>query len=112
MNTSAIEIKLITIAEACAHIPGRGKKRIHPSTICRWILSGCPSRGGARIKLAAVRVGGRWMLSHSALDEFFASLATTEPVPAAVPRAERHRTDFQRQAASEKAVLELERRGV
>ena len=112
MNTIASDIELITITEACAHIPGRGKKRIHPSTICRWILSGCPSRGGARIKLAAVRVGGRWMLSHSALAEFFASLAKADSVHCSEPILEQHRTDAQRRTASEKAVLELERRGV
>ncbi|MBY0458484.1 MAG: hypothetical protein K2V38_14185 [Gemmataceae bacterium] len=47
-----------------------------------WILTGCPARTGERIKLTAVRAGGRWLVNPSDLDAFFAALAASPDTPA------------------------------
>jgi hypothetical protein len=76
--------KFETLTQIADRIPGaRGAKRVSPSTITRWILQGCPSRTGQRVKLAATRVGGRWCVRPVDLDAFFTALAgNTEAAPA------------------------------
>jgi hypothetical protein len=101
---------LLTVSQVCRRLPGaRSNDQVSPSTGTRWILSGCPSRGGARVKLAAIRVGGRWMISPAALQEFFAALAS--PTSVATSSTAGTRTEAQRRTASERAARELERRG-
>lgn len=102
--------ELLSVAQVCARYPGRGSKRLHPSTVTRWILTGCPSRAGVRVKLAAIRVGGRWMLQPAAIDHFFAALASTSPTPIQT-HASTRRTSAQREQASARAIDNLERRG-
>src|SRR5262245_5954530 len=83
-DTAVSAAGLMTVAQVCRSIRGaRGNDTLSPSTVTRWILSGCPSRGGERVTLAAVRVGGRWMVAPEALEAFFAALASTGPSPAA-----------------------------
>ena len=54
---------LLTVSQVCARLPGaRGARRVAPSTVVRWILAGCPSRSGERIRLPAVRCGARWLV--------------------------------------------------
>ena len=102
--------KLLTIAQVCELLPGaRGNKRVSPSTATRWILKGCPSRSGVRVKLKASRGGGRWLVAPDDLEAFFAALAATDV--AAPPPTPQSRTETQRHAASERAARELERRG-
>src|SRR5262245_14640971 len=77
---------LLTIGQVCHRLPGaRGARHVNPSTVTRWILTGCPSRDGTRVRLAAIRCGGRWMVRQEDLDAFFSTLAadptTTTPAP-------------------------------
>ncbi len=100
---------LLTVAQVCERVPGaRGARRLHPATVTRWILHGCPSRTGVRIKLTAVRVGGRWLVREADLDAFFAALAVTDH---AAPMPTPSRDTDQRRRASERAARELKRRG-
>ena len=48
----------------------------HPSvqSIWRWILLGILAADGKRVKLASVKVGGRRLVSRSAIDEFIAAI--------------------------------------
>jgi len=79
--------------------------------VTRWILRGCPSLGGERVKLAASRVGSRWLIAPSDLEAFFAALASTRAgADASKPCADR-RSSRERQVASARAAKELERRG-
>lgn len=67
---------LLTISQVCRRLPGaRGAEHVTPSTVTRWILHGCPARSGSRVKLAATRAGGRWLVQPADLDKFFAALA-------------------------------------
>lgn len=111
MSTSPSPV-LLTIAQVSKSLPARtGSKSsgLAPSTVVRWVQSGVPARNGERVKLAAVRVGGRWMIRQTDLDAFFEALAATEPT-ATLPTKKR-RTEAQRRRASEAAARELIRRG-
>lgn len=85
----SVDPDLLTISQIAARLPGsRGASRVHPATITRWILTGCPDRTGTRVKLAATRAGTRWLVRVTDLDAFFAALAAdSASVPAPAPRA-------------------------
>lgn len=98
----------LTLNQVAKRFPGKSGGRIHTATITRWILMGCLSRDGVRVKLSATRVGSRWLVDPSNLDIFFAALAGNEQAPEATHMG---RTAEQRNRASEHAARELERRG-
>lgn len=101
---------LLSISQIVARLPGaRGARRLHPATVTRWILTGCPARDGRRVKLAATRAGSRWLVRGADLDAFFAALAA-EPNPAAgapVPHVPPHA----RRRAAERAADVLKKMG-
>ena len=74
--------QLLTVSQVCRKYPGaRGAKNLTPSTVTRWILSGCPARDGTRVRLAATRCGARWLVAPAALSDFFAALASGDSSP-------------------------------
>lgn len=101
--------KPIPLAEACKLVPpGRQGKRTHLSTLLRWIFAGARNPAGERVKLQAIRLGGRWMTSRESLQRFAEALTprTDQPAPA-TPR-----TPTARQRASERAAKQLEAIGI
>jgi hypothetical protein len=77
------------------------------SCVLRWVQQGIPGPDGRRIKLEAVRVGGRWLTSEEALARWAERLtprldAELAPGP---------RTINQRQRADAKAKKQLEQAG-
>src|SRR5262245_53116497 len=63
----------ITLSQAARALPpGRGGRPVHPSTILRWVLHGVRGPDGSRVRLGAVRLGGRWLTSREALGRFAA----------------------------------------
>jgi hypothetical protein len=86
----------------------RGKKT-HISTIVRWIKKGATAPDGTRVRLEAVRLGGRWVTSREALQRFADRL--TPQLDGATPGSE-VRSPKRRQKASERAAAELERLGM
>jgi hypothetical protein len=110
IDTSTSTPTLLTVAQLERMIPGRnGRKGLNPSAVTRWITSGCRARNGERIHLAAIRIGGRWMIRPADLDAFFVALAATDPPSTTTPR--RRRTPEQRRRASEAAARSLIARG-
>ncbi|MBY0455978.1 MAG: helix-turn-helix domain-containing protein [Gemmataceae bacterium] len=109
----ATDSELLTISQIVARYPGsRGARRIHPATVTRWILAGCPNRAGARVKLAATRAGSRWLVRESDLQAFFSALgAEAEPGASVPPDATPARTPAARARATEKAVAALKKMG-
>jgi hypothetical protein len=99
----------LTLTEACALLPrGRHGSRPHLSTVLRWITHGSPAADGRRVRLAAVRCGGKWVTSRTALNEFVAALT---PRPGGdAPQAPR--TAAQRRRAAARAERELEKKGL
>jgi hypothetical protein len=88
--------------------PARSGKRTHLSTLLRWILAGAMAPDGTRVRLEAVRLGGRWMTSREAIQRFAASLTPHIGDETTPPR----RSEATRSRASERAAAELARRGV
>jgi hypothetical protein len=108
--TTITDQPLMTVAQVCSRLPGaRTNRRVSPSTVTRWILIGCPGRSGVRIKLAATRAGGRWLIAQHDLNSFFEALAATTTI--ASERVAPSRTEMKRRIASDRAARELERRG-
>jgi putative transposase len=59
---------LLGLCEAARRLPpGRGGRSVSFSCVLRWITHGVPGPDGRRVKLEAVRVGGRWLTSVEAL---------------------------------------------
>jgi hypothetical protein len=99
----------LTVSQICARLPGaRGAKRVSPSTVCRWIIAGCPARDGSRVRLAATRAGSRWLVFLRDLDEFFLRLAEDPAAPTPNSPA---RTPAQRGRRGEAAERHLIERG-
>jgi hypothetical protein len=100
----------LTLSEACALLPrGRNGAKPHLSTLLRWILQGAPAPGGQRVRLGAVRCGGKWITSRQALREFTEALTprlASDPAPAP------SRTPGRRQRAGERAGKQLEKLGI
>ena len=82
-----------SLHDAAKSLPlSHGQKPINFTTIWRWAMKGILSQTGERVKLEAVRMGGRWITSREAIARFSAALtakATAEPIrtPAARTRA-------------------------
>ncbi len=99
-------VRPLTLAEISNSLPGaRGAKRLSPSTLTRWIISGLNNRDGNCIRLKATRCGARWLVYQSDLERFFAALnpvADQSPTP---------RSPAERNRASQAAADELERLG-
>jgi hypothetical protein len=84
----------------------------HPSAVSRWILRGIKGRDGQFRRLVASRIGGRWMVRQTDLDEFVAAVTADrldEPTTAAVTSP---RLPLARQRAIEQAERELTAAGI
>jgi hypothetical protein len=68
---------------------------IHAGTIIRWITRGVCVRGQT-VKLDAIRLGGRWVTSRSALDRFMARLTAASSAEAAPPSVATPATEDER----------------
>ena len=92
---------LLGLSEAARTLPrGRNGKRLHVSTLHRWV-----GRGLRGVVLETIRVGGRRYTSTQALQRFFDRLGGGERAP---------RSDLNAAAAGRlaRAEQELDRRGV
>jgi hypothetical protein len=100
---------LISLTQAARVLPpGRRGRPVSLSCVLRWVSEGLPGPSGERVRLEAVRLGGRWLTSREALQRFSERLtprADGEARPA--PRGPE-----QRRRASDRAAAELERRGL
>jgi hypothetical protein len=65
---------LVPLADACALIPSSRGQRTYYSTLLSWVQKGVKAPGGKRVRLEALRVGGRWMTSREALQRFAEAL--------------------------------------
>jgi len=81
---------------------------VNSSTVFRWVTRGVVGPNGDRIKLEAVRIGGRWLTSEAATNRWIIAMTpggstnTVEP-----PRSPAART-----RASENAGRQLEAMGI
>jgi hypothetical protein len=68
---------LISLTEACRRLP----KRLHPSTVFRWV-----QKGRAGIRLKVVSVGGTRCTTESWLLEFFEAVERARLAQGSTPR--------------------------
>jgi hypothetical protein len=99
----------LNLGQAARRFPSyRESKPVNPSTVFRWITGGVRLPGGARVRLDAVRLGGRWLTSVQAIERFIAAQTPTfDDAAAARPPKKRPRA-----RAAERAAKELERIGI
>ena len=98
----------MTLTEACRILPrGRNGAKPHISTLVRWITDGAPATDGRRVRLSAVRVGGKWITSRAALREFSALLTPhLEPdMPPPLTPSKRRREEEERGKRLEKVGI-------
>ncbi len=107
MSTILVESTL-SLHDACRLLPSsRAGKKLNLCTICRWITGGVRAIDGTRVRLEAVRLGGRWLTSHEAIERFSAALTgDTGNAPAPI------RTPAARSRAAEVARKKLEAIGI
>jgi Protein of unknown function (DUF1580) len=99
----------IPLAAAARLVPAaRNGKRTHLSTLLRWIQTGAKAADGSRVRLEAIRLGGRWLTSREALQRFADRLTPRLHDPVDAPKV---RTASRRQQASERAAEELDQLG-
>jgi hypothetical protein len=99
----------LTLAQAARLLPpGRRGRPVSMSCVLRWVLIGTRTPSGDRVRLEAVRLGGRWLTSREALQRYADVLTPRlDGLPAPTPRSP---TSLRR--ASERAAAELERIGI
>lgn len=75
LGSDSTPLTLPEAAQVCPQLRGR---RLHTSTIWRWMRRGCKARNGETIRLAHRRVGGTITTTKQDLDRFFADLAEAD----------------------------------
>ena len=97
---------LITLRQATRVLPSLDGKRVHISTIWRWIRI-----GSAGVHLEHCRLGVRLMTSREALGRFMAARTQADARPRKATR-KRPRSAKQRDRAVATARVELKKRGL
>jgi Protein of unknown function (DUF1580) len=88
----------------------RGGKPVSLSCVLRWCLVGVRGPSGARVKLAAARLSGKWISSRGALRRFIEAQTPNLNGDDLTPL--RPRSATKRQRASERAERELDSVGI
>lgn len=101
------ETPLSLMAAARMLPPGRRGKPVTISCIFRWIADGVRAPGGERIRLEALRAGGRWITTAEALQRFMDRQTPRFDDAVVTPR-----TPERRRRACEQASKRLEALGI
>lgn len=97
----------LSMTAAAREFPAhRGTGTLNPSTLHRWGLKGARGADGQLVRLAMIRIGGRWLTTRGAVARFAAALTSASAVVVASPRSPAARTH-----ASDRAEAELKRMG-
>ncbi len=65
-NTTILREQVIRLAEVGCYLPtGRNGKHLSLSVALRWVVQGVKLPDGQRLRLEAIRVGGKWVTSCS-----------------------------------------------
>lgn len=104
-----LDEELITLSTAARQFPAhRGTGKTSLSTVFRWVTAGCCNVAGQRVKLEAIRAGGRWLTSREAVTRFAIAL-TGEDAPQTLTAP---RTNTERSRASDEAARKLDSLGI
>jgi hypothetical protein len=69
----------MSIDQVAKSLRGTNGNPISFSTVWRWVLKGINGANGERVRLRAIRLGGRYLISERDLEEFTAALSAIEP---------------------------------
>src|SRR5438552_885571 len=89
----------LSLAAAAHRLPPlRDGRPLSPATVSRWIIRGTLLPDGSRLRLAAVKVAGRWCTTVEALNRYLgdvtaASLPTSSTVTARTPAQARRASE-------------------
>lgn len=98
---------LLSLSQAANRLPASRRGRpVHLSCVYRWVLEGVNTPNG-KVRLEAIRMGGRWLTSVQALERFAEAQTPYLPDRQALPR-----TSTARRRASDWAVAQLEKIGI
>jgi hypothetical protein len=78
--------------------PGRGGKATCPATIWRWFKGGVRVADGRRVRLEALKIGGRYVTSEGALLRFLAAQQGDAPAGGQAPPTSRSAQDAEETA--------------
>jgi hypothetical protein len=99
----------LSLNQAAGILPaGRGGRPVSLGCILRWVLDGAKAPDGNRVRLEAVRLGGRWVTSREAVQRFAEALTPR----LSDARMSSPRTPRRRERANARAVKELEAAGI
>ncbi len=87
------------------HLPKKNGKKVHRSSISRWLTKGCDG-----VRLRGWKAGRTWMTTPAAVEEFTAELAAKAAGPA--PRVSVAEPAVRRGAEAVKASAELDAAGL
>lgn len=108
MAIDVFDETVVSLKEAIERLPKTSRnKKLHTSTMYRWIQRGLRSRDGMVIRLEIVKVGGNTRTSLEALQRFFDRLSGDVEVETPPTLTRR-----QRLKQIEAAERELERAGI
>jgi hypothetical protein len=103
--------QLLSLAQVAKLLPpGRQGRPVNFSTIYRWIFTGVRAPDGERVKLEAIRLGGRYLVSREAIERFIERLSTHDVEVSTPPQPARTPTALERAVA--RADRSLEREGI
>ncbi len=91
--------------------PSHTNKPVSLSCLIRWVVTGVKGPNGSRVRLEAVRFGGRWLTSSPALERFVAAL-TPNFNPDSDPKPTSSKSKRRRERPGVRAGLELEKAGI
>jgi hypothetical protein len=99
----------LTLRDLAAYCPRQRRgKPVSLSCVLRWCLIGVRGPDGARIKLEAARLSGKWISSRGALRRFVEAQTPRLDDAPALPR----RSATRRQKDAERVERQLEKLGI
>jgi hypothetical protein len=108
MSVDIFSENLLSLAQVAKLLPpGRGGRPVHFSTVFRWIFTGVNGPNGNRVKLSAIRLGGRYLVSRESLQRFVESL-----MPASDESSSTVRTPTARKRDTAAAKKKLAKMGI
>jgi len=108
MAIDVFQESVLSFVEVTKRLPRTAhNKKLHVSTLHRWVQRGLRSRDGQIVRLEMVKVGGRACTSEEALQRFFDRLTGDQSIvtPPTITRRQRLRE-------IERAEEELRRHGI
>jgi len=102
----------LSITQVAGRFPSnRGDKSVHPATITRWILEGCPLADGSKVKLRAVRFPAGWRTTDEWVSEFLETITANRFAGKLVTSRNSIRTPAERRRSHARAKKELKTSG-